>query len=153
METQATDLSKRQMSSEFYKKLFKLTVVGGVVFWAVTFPFSLLPIAAVFRAALSISYFQMICVESLIGGIIISCCLSYVLLRFFKKIPKKNPIQKSAILGFAALCIDLILVYVAASRTSDTLNIFLIGAVLNTPRFLVTGLAIGYQYKRQHANK
>jgi F0F1-type ATP synthase assembly protein I len=98
----------------------------------------------VFRAALSISYVQMILVESLIGGMIISCCLSYILLRFFEKIPAKNPILKSAILGFAALCIDLILVYVAASRTSDTLNIFLIGAVLNIPRFLLVGVVIGY---------
>ena len=54
----------------------------------------------------------------------------------------------SALLGFAALCIDLILVYVAASRTDDTLNIFLIGAVLNIPRFLFVGVAIGYLHKR-----
>jgi len=102
----------------------------------------------VFRAALSISYVQMILIESLIGGMIISCGLSYILLRFFERIPTKNPILKSAILGFAALCIVLILVYVAASRTSDTSNIFLIGAVLNIPRFLFVGVAIGYLYKR-----
>jgi hypothetical protein len=145
--------SKRQTSDKFYKKLFKLTIAGGVVFWAVTFPFSLLPIAAVFRAALSISYVQVVLVESLIGGMIISCCLSYILLRFFEKIPTKNPILKSAILGFAALCIDLIMVYVAASRTSDTLNIFLIGAVLNIPRFLFVGVAIGYLYKRLYGSE
>jgi hypothetical protein len=150
METAARD--KRQTSDKFYKKLFTLTIGGGLVFWAVTFPFSLLPIAAVFRAALSISYVQMILVESLIGGIIISCGLSYILLRFFDKIPAKNPILKSAILGFAALCVDLILVYVAASRTSDTLNIFLIGTVLNIPRFLFAGVAIGYLYKKMYGS-
>ena len=139
---------KRQTSDKFYKKLFKLTIGGGAAFWAITFAFSLLPIAAVFRAALSISYVQMILVESLIGGMIISCCLSYFLLRFFDKIPTKNPILKSAILGFVALFIDLILVYVAASRTSDALNIFLIGAILNIPRFLFVGIVIGYLYKR-----
>src|SRR4030065_1937048 len=117
MEPRATGRSKRQTSSEFYKKLFKLTIGGGVVFWAVTFSFSLLPIAAVFRAALSISYVQMILVESLIGGMIISCGLSYILLRFFDKIPTKNPILKSVILSFIALGIVSILVYVAASRT------------------------------------
>jgi len=148
METRATGRSKQQTSSEFYKKLFKLTIGGGVVFWAITFAFSLLPIAAEFRAALSISYVQMILVESLIGGLIISCGLSYILLRFFDKIPTKNPILKSALLGFAALCIVLILVYVAASRTSDTLNIFLIGVVLNIPRFLFVGVVIGYLYDR-----
>ena len=148
METQATDLSKRQMSSEFYKKLFKLTIGGGVVFWAFTFAFSLLPIAAVFRAALSISYFQMIFVESVLGGMIISCGLSYIFLRFFEKIPTKNPIIKSAILGFVALGIVSILVGVAASRTSDALNIFLIGVTLNTPRFLFVGTVIGYLYQK-----
>ena len=148
METQATGRSKRETSHEFSKKLFKLTIGGGLAFWAVTYPFSLLPIAAVFRAALSISYVQMILVESLIGGMIISCCLSYILLRFFGKIPTKNPILKSVILSFVALVIVLILLEVAASRTDDTLNIFLIGAVLNTPRFLFVGIVIGYLYNR-----
>jgi hypothetical protein len=153
MENRATGRNKRQTSSEFYKELFKLTIWGGVVFWAVTFPFSLLPIAAVFRAALSISYIQMILVESVLGGMIISCCLSYILLRFFEKMPTRNPILSSALLGFAALCIDVILVYVAASRTSDTLNIFLIGVTLNVPRFLALGIAVGYLYKRLHGRE
>ena len=139
---------KRQTSDKFYKKLFKLTIGGGVAFWATTFAFSLLPIAAEFRAALSISYVQMILVESLIGGMIISCCLSYFLLRFFDKIPTRNPILKSVILCFVALFIVLILVQVAASRTSDALDVFLIGTVLNLPRFLFVGIVIGYLYKR-----
>ena len=148
METPATDRSKRQTSYEFYKKLFKLTIGGGVVFWAITFAFSLLPIAAEFRDALSISYVQMILVESLIGGMIISCGLSYILLRFFDKIPSKNPILKSVILSFVALGIVSILVGVAASRTSDALHIFLIGVTLNIPRFLFVGIVIGYLYKK-----
>ena len=152
METIATSRSNRQTSYEFCKRLYKLTIGAGVVFWAITIAFSLLPIAAEFRAALSISYVQMILVESLIGGMIISCGLSYILLRFFDKIPTKNPILKSTLLGFAALCIVLILVYVAASRTSDTLNIFLIGAVLNIPRFLFFGIVIGYLHKRLYGS-
>ena len=148
MEPQATDRSKQQASSEFYKNLFKLTIGGGVVFWAITFAFSLIPIAAEFRAALNISYIQMILVESLIGGMIISCGLSYILLRFFDKIPTKNPILKSVILSFIALGIVSILVGVAASRTSDALHVFLIGVTLNMPRFLFVGIVIGYLYKR-----
>jgi len=148
MEPPATDRSKQQTSSEFYKKLFKLTIGGGVVFWAITFAFSLLPIAAEFRAALSISYVQMILVESLTGGMIISCGLSYILLRFFDKIPSKNPILKSVILSFVALGIVSILVGVAASRTSDALHIFFIGVTLNIPRFLFVGIVIGYLYKK-----
>jgi hypothetical protein len=152
METQATDRSKQQTSSEFYKKLFKLTIGGGVVFWAITFAFSLLPIAAEFRAALSISYVQMILVESLIGGMIISCGLSFFLLRFFDKIQTKNPILKSVILSFVALGIVSILVGVAASRTSDALHIFLIGVTLNVLRFLFVGIVIGYLYKRLYGS-
>ena len=90
----------------------------------------------------------MILVQSLIGGMIISCCLSYSLLRFFDKIPTNNAILKAVILSLVALSIASILVQVAASRTSDTLNVFLIGAVLNLPRFLVLGIVIGHLYER-----
>jgi hypothetical protein len=152
METRATGRSKRQTSYEFYKKLFKLTIGAGSAFWAITIAFSLLPIAAEFRAALSISYIQMVLVESLLGGMIIGCCLSYFLLHFFDKIPTKNPILKSEILSFVALVIVLILVQVAASRTSDALHVFLIGAVGNVPRFLFVGIVIGYLYKRLYGS-
>ena len=152
METPATGRSKRQTSYEFYKKLFKLTIGGGVEFWAITIAFSLLPIAAEFRAALSISYIQVVLVESLLGSMIIACCVSFFLLRFFDKIPTKNPILKSVILGFVALGIVSILVGVAASRTSDALHIFLIGAGMNVPRFLALGIVIGYLYKRLYGS-
>ena len=154
METPATDRSKRQTSYEFYKKLFKLTIGGGVIFWAITFAFSMLPIAAEFRDALSISYIQMILVESLIGGMIISCCLSYFLLRFFDKIPTKNPIVKSVILSFVPYVIVSILLGVATSLLEgDALHVFLIGVMLNIPRFLFLGIVIGYLYKRLNGSK
>ena len=152
METPATGRSKRQTSYEFYKKLFKLTIGGGVEFWAITIVFSLLPIAAEFRAALSISYISGALVEPLFGGLIIGFCLSYILLRFFNKIPTKNTILKSVILSFVALFIVLILVQVAASRTSDALNVFLIGAVFNLLRFPFVGIVIGYLYKRLYVS-
>jgi len=152
METRATGRSKRQTSYEFYKRLYKLTIGGGVAFWAITIAFSLLPIAAEFRAALPISFIQVVLVESLLGGMIIGCCVSYSLLRFFDKIPTKNPILKSEILSFVALGIVFILLGVAASRLgpSDALHVFLIGAMLNVPRFLILGVVIGYLYKRLH---
>jgi hypothetical protein len=142
METQATSRSK------FYKKLFKLTIGGGVAFWATTIAFSLLPIAGEFRAEVSISYIQVVLVQSLLFGLIIECCVSYSLLRFFDKIPIKNPILKSEILSFVALVIALIVLQVAAIRTTDALHVFLIGAVLNVPRFLFPGIVIGYLYER-----
>jgi hypothetical protein len=89
-------------------------------------------------------------VESLLGGMIIGCCVSYSLLRFFDKIPTKNPILKSEILSFVALVVALILLLVAASRlgASDALHVFLIGAALKVPRFLSLGVIIGYLYER-----
>jgi hypothetical protein len=146
METTVRD--QRQTSYEFYKKLTKLTIVGGVVFWVTTSAFSLLPIAGEFRAEVSISYVQVVLVQSLIFGLFIEFCVSYFLLRFFDKIPTKNPILKSEILSLVALAIALIMVAVAASLTSDASQVFLIGATLNLPRFLFPGIVVGYLYKR-----
>ena len=125
----------------------KMTVVGGLVFWAANFATSLTPLAAEYRAALSISYLPMI-VESLLGGMIVSCCLSYLLLHFYDKIPARNAIYKSMIPSFVALSIASIMMYIAASR-ADTLSVLLIGAVLNVPRFLALGLVIGYFVKKE----
>jgi hypothetical protein len=150
METTVRD--KQQTSGKFYKKLFKLTIGGGIAFWATTIVFSLLPIAGDFRAEVSISYIQVVLVQSLIFGLIIECLVSYFLLRFFDKIPTKNSILKSEILSFIALAIALIVLLVAASRTSDPLQVFLIGAMLNIPRFLIPGIVVGYLYKRLYGS-
>jgi hypothetical protein len=149
METRATDLSMREKSHGAYKNLYKLTVVGGVAFWAANFAISLTPIAAEYRAALSISYLPMI-VEALIGGLIIGFFVSYFLFRFFEKIPTKNPILKSTILSSFALVLAIIMVGGSTSllEPSDAVRYFLIGALLNIPRFLCLGIAIGYVYKR-----
>ena len=131
-------------------KLYKLTIGGGVAFWAANFAISRTPIAAEYRAALLISYLPMI-VESLIGGLIIGFFVSYSLLRFFDKIPTKNPILKSVILSFIVLIVVTILMQGPASfltTTSDALHVFLIGVTLNIPRFLFLGIVIGYLYKR-----
>jgi hypothetical protein len=73
-------------STAFSKKLFIITIGGGVAFWAANFAISRTPIAAEYRAALSISYFPML-LEALLGGLMIGFCVSYFLLRFFDKIP------------------------------------------------------------------
>ena len=153
METQATDRSKRQTSHEFYKKLFKLTIGGGVVFWAITIAISLTPIRAEFRTAFSMDYVQSVLVEGLLGSLIIGFFVSFFLLRFFDKVPTKNPILKSVILSYVAYVINLILLGVAASRTSDAHYIFLIGAALNVPTYFILGIVIGYLYKRLYGSE
>jgi hypothetical protein len=130
------------------KKLFILTIGGGVVFWVTTIAISLLPIAAEYRSAFSKANIQTVWVASLPAGLIIGCCVSYSVLRFFDKIPTKNPILKSVIISFVALVIATILIDVPRSLhgPSDALYYFLIGIMLNVPRFLALGIGIGYLY-------
>lgn len=146
METRATDLRKRPRSYEVFEKALELGIVGGVAFWAVNFATSLLPIAAEYRAAVSISYVPMVLVESLLGGLIIGCCVGYSLLRFFDSIPTTNPMLKSVILSFVALVI--IEAFTTLVDLSTPSAYLLIGAGLNVPRFLALGMAIGYLYDR-----
>lgn len=150
MKTQASGRSKRQKSSEFCRKLYKLTIGGGIIFWITTIVTSLLPIAAEYRAAYSNWSIQTVWVDSLLVGMIIGCCVSYCLLRFFKNIPAKDPILKSVILSSIALVIAIILIDfpMIFHGTSVVLYYFLIGIMFNTVRFLFLGFGIGYIYKR-----
>ena len=133
-----------------FLNLSKLTIGGGVVFWATTVATSLLPIAAEYRAAFSKANIQTVWVDSLPAGLIIGCCVSYSLLRFFDKIPTRNPIPKSVITSLIAQVIATILILVPQSflGQSDVLHYFLIGIMLDVPRFLFLGIVTGYLYKR-----
>ena len=132
-----------------WRKALVLALVGGLGFWVANFAISLTHIAAEYRAALSISYFPML-LESLIGGLIIGFCVSYFLLRFFDKIPTKDPILKSVILSFIVLAIVTILIGGPSSflATSDVLRYFLIGTTFNILRILALGIGIGFLYRR-----
>jgi len=131
------------------KEMTILAIAGGLGFWVANFAISLTPIAAEYRAALSISYFPML-LEALIGGLIIGFFVSYFLLRFFDKLPTQDPILKSVILTFIVLIIVTILIGGPSSflATSDVLRYFLIGTIFNLLRFLALGIGIGYLYKR-----
>ncbi len=136
----------QQTSREFYKKLFQLTVAGGVAFWVADFAISLSPIASEYRAAFSISYLPMALVEALVGGLIIGCCVSYSLLRFFDKLPTKSPIPKALILSIVALVIiEVLSTLINPSNASVYL---LIDTGMNVPRFLALGMVIGHLYDK-----
>ncbi len=130
--------------------LIKLSFGGGVAFWATTIATSLLPIAAEYRAAYSNWSIQTVWVASLPMGMIIGCCVSYFLPRFFDKLPTKNAIPKSVVLGFIALVVFTILIPVPPGfhEQGDALYYLLIGVLFNAARFLVLGVVIGYLYKR-----
>jgi hypothetical protein len=150
--------SEKHTSYGFYPTL-KLSVGGGVVFWATTIAISLLPIAAEYRAAfLKRSWsIQTVWIDSLPMGMIIGGCLSYCMLRYFDKIPTQNPILKSLIASLIALGVAILLVDVPSSylflEPRNALHYFLIGVMLNAPRFLLLGLTIGYLCeKRAHSH-
>jgi NhaP-type Na+/H+ or K+/H+ antiporter len=84
--------------------------------------------------------------ESLFGGLIIGLCVSYILLRFFDKIPTKNPVLKSVILSFIVLIIITTLIGGPSSflATSDVLRYFLISTIINILRIFALGIGIGY---------
>ncbi len=138
--------TKQESRTPFYKRALELAVAGGAAFWAANFAISRTPIAAEYRAALSISYLPMVLVESLIGGLVIGFCVSYFLLRFFEKIPTKNPILKSVILSFVVLLV--IETFTALLNLSNLSVYLLIGAGINVLRFLALGIVIGYVYDR-----
>jgi uncharacterized protein YacL len=141
---------KMKNSKGIWKKALVLTLVGGLAFWLANFAISRTHIAAEYRSAMSISYYPML-LESLIGGLIIGLWVAYLLVRFFDRIPAKDPILKSVILSSAVLVIVTILLGGPSSfyATNNILRYFIIGTVFNVIRILALGFAIGYVYKRQ----
>ncbi len=133
-----------------YAHLPTLTLAGGLAFWATNFATSLLPIAAEYRAALSISYLPMVLVESLIGGLIVGLVVSFFLLRLYDRLPTGSPMLKATLLSFVALVVLTIVTWAAGNfgGPSDAARFFLVGTVLNFPRFLALGIAVGYFHKR-----
>ncbi len=133
-----------------WTKVALLTVGGGLGFWVANFAISVTPVAAEYRAALSIAYVPML-LEALVGGLIIGLGVSYSLLRFFDRLPTKSTILKSVILSLVALIVVTLLIEVPAkslATTSDPMRYFLIGAAFNVLRFLALGVVIGYLYDR-----
>ena len=131
------------------KEMTILAIAGGLAFWLANFAISRTPIAAEYRAAMSISYYPML-LAALIGGLMIGFCISYFLLRFYDQIPTQAPISKSVILTFAALIIVTLLPGSPSSflATGNTLRYFMISTMFNVIRILALGIAIGYGYTR-----
>jgi hypothetical protein len=150
MEPSATDRTKHQTSHEFFKKLIKLTVAGGLAFWIVDFAMALSPISAEYMAAFSISSLPLALVEALVGGLVIACFVSFFLLRFFEKIPTNNPILKSLILSFVAIVV--IEVLSTFGNPSNAYVFLLIDTVMNIPRIVALGIVVGYLYKRLYGS-
>jgi hypothetical protein len=146
METRVTSQSKAHASSQSSNKLYMLAAAGGAAFWITDFVMAVSPLAVAYKAAFSISSLPVALVEALAGGLMISCCVSYLLLRFFDKIPTKNPTLKALILSFLVmLMIEVLATLVNPSNASVYL---LIDTGMNVPRFLVLGIVVGHLYDK-----
>ncbi|MGD0071565.1 MAG: hypothetical protein ABSB71_08415 [Candidatus Bathyarchaeia archaeon] len=136
-------------SKDIWRKIVVLAVVGGLAFWATSIATSLLPIAADYRVARWSA--QTVWVGSLPAGMIIGFFVSFFLLRFFDKIPTKNPILKALILSFVAVVVIEVL-----STFGNLRNAYVylfVDTVMNIPRFLALGIVIGYLYKRLYGSE
>ena len=144
-----TNTSVEMMSHGILAQLCILTLGGGLAFWAATVAFSLLPIAAEFRDSFSISYGEGVVVGPLLGGMAIAFVISWFLLRFFSKVPARDPLLMSLILSCVALGAAIVMLRVAAiGIDGDSMRAFFIGATLNVPRFFALGTAIGCLHKK-----
>lgn len=131
-----------------WPRIFLLTLSGGAAFWVANFCISLTPFAAGYRAALSISYAPML-IEALAGGLILGLCTSYILVRFFDRLPGRSPILKSLVVSGAVLVIVTLLFEVPGkffTPIQNPVHWFLAGLLINVIRLPALGLAIGYVY-------
>lgn len=123
-----------------------LAVAGGLGFWIANFLISLTPLAAQYRAALSIPYLPML-LASLLGGLVMGFCVGSFLLRFFDRIPTRNPVLKSMLLGLAVFVIVTILTAGPArlfTSTGDSLHYFLVGTAFNVVRISALAAVVGH---------
>ncbi len=138
-----------------WRRVAGFAVGGGLGFWVANLAISLTPLAAEYRAALSIPYLPML-LQALLGGLVIGAGVSYVLLRFPDRIPPRNPVLKALVLSLIALILVTLLIEVPAKLllpTSDAVRYFLIGALFNTLRMLALGVVIGLLSSRSNGRK
>lgn len=146
MQTRVKGQSKAYASSQSSKKLPILAAAGGAAFWITDFAMAVSPLAVAYKIAFSISSLPVALVEALAGGLVIAFCISYFLLRFFERIPGKNPIHKALFLSFIAMVmIEVLSTLVNLSNASVYL---LIDTGMNMPRFLVLGIVVGHLYDK-----
>lgn len=119
----------------------RLTLAGGLAFWVANLAISLTPIAAEYRAALSIPYWPMT-VAALAGGLLVAGCVSGLLLGFGDRMPGRSLILKATVLG---LLVMGVIEAFSIAIDADHLTVFhVVGVIINVPRFLALGWMIGW---------
>ncbi len=128
-----------------WKGMLMLALAGGAAFWVANFAVSLTPIAADYRAALSIPYRPML-LAAAIGGLLIGFCVSVASLRLSRN-PVGSSVLRAVLLGLVVLVIVTFALEAPASfltGTRDAVRYFLIGLLFNAVRILALALVIGH---------
>ena len=132
------------------KNLWGPALAGAAAFWVVNLAISVTPVAADYRAALSISYIPML-IQAAIGAIAIGLLVSWLLLRFPDRVPGKNPVDKALALFIALLLAVTALIEFPGkflSATDRPMHYLLIATVFNALRISALGLVIGFVRNR-----
>jgi hypothetical protein len=140
-------------SRPVWVKTSLLAVAGALGFWFANLAISLTPIAADYRAGMSIAYVPML-IEALAGGLVIGLCVSYALLRFYGSLPTHSPLLKSLVVCAVALAVVTVLIEIPGkflTPTSDAARYFVIAALFNVLRIAALGLVIGLLYDRMES--
>jgi hypothetical protein len=127
------------------RSVWVLALAGASAFWVANLAISLTPVAADYRAALSIPYVPML-VEAAIGGTAIGLFVSWILLRFPDRVPGKQPVAKVLLLCFAVLLMVTAVIEVPGKflgSANRPLHYLLIATGINLLRILALGLVIG----------
>ena len=122
-----------------------LTLAGAAAFWLTNLGISLTPIAAEYRAALSISYTPML-LEALLGGLILAFAVTAALTRFPHRVPGRDPLRKASLLSLVALAAVTMVVEIPAKLASDIADpgrYLIIGTAFNAIRILALGVVVG----------
>ncbi|WP_296665322.1 hypothetical protein [Demequina sp.] len=128
-----------------------LTLAGATAFWLANFAISLTPIAAEYRAGLSIAYLPML-LEALVGGLILGCGMSVVLIRFPSRVAGRDPFTKAMVLSAVVLVIVTVAVETPAKLSggvSEPLRYLVIGTAFNAIRIGAMGVAVGSLARRR----
>ena len=80
--------------------------------------------------------------EAIVGGLVIALCVSFILLRFFDRIPGKKAVFKVLSLSLGAMI--MIEILSTLGDPSHASVYLLLDTGMNAPKFFALGLVIGY---------
>ena len=137
-------------SAAVWRRVLPMAIAGGLGFWAANLAISLTPIAAEYRAALSIPYLPML-LEALVGGLVLGVCVAYPLVRYPSNGSTlvRSVVLSAIALGIVTLVLELPSKFLGGS--ADPLRYVLIGLLFNVIRIAALAVGIGLVAGRRTA--